>query len=75
MNDVYSSVTTPVRDLKGFQKVFLKKGESKKVVIELKKSDLYLWNAEMKRVLEPGDFEIYVGGSSESLPLKGVLTI
>ena len=75
VNDVYSSVTTPVRDLKGFRKVFLKKGESKRVVIELKKSDLYLWNPEMKRVLEPGDFEIYVGGSSENLPLKGVLTI
>ncbi len=75
INDVCSSVTTPVRDLKGFQKVFLKKGESKRVVIELQKSDLYLWNAEMKRVLEPGDFEIFVGGSSENLPLKGVLTI
>lgn len=53
VNDRVSSVTTPVKALKAFAKVFLKSGESKQVSLAIAKSDLALWNKDMKRVIEP----------------------
>jgi beta-glucosidase len=64
INDVYSSVTTPEKTLKGFKRVFIKKGETKHVDFTLTKDELSLWNRAMKEVLEPGDFEVMVGGNS-----------
>ncbi|MFH6948029.1 glycoside hydrolase family 3 N-terminal domain-containing protein [Flavobacterium sp. FlaQc-51] len=67
INDVYSSVTTPRKTLKGFKRLFIKKGETKKVEFTLTPDELSLWNREMKRVVEPGDFEVMVGGNSVDL--------
>jgi beta-glucosidase len=67
INDVYSSVTTPEKTLKGFKRVFIKKGENKRVEFTLTKDELSLWNREMKEVVEPGDFEVMVGGNSVDL--------
>ena len=67
INDVYSSVTTPKKTLKGFKRLFIKKGETKKVEFTLTADELSLWNKEMKRVVEPGDFEVMVGGNSTDL--------
>lgn len=67
INDVYSSVTTPKKTLKGFKRLFIKKGETKKVEFTLTADELSLWNREMKRVVEPGDFEVMVGGNSTDL--------
>ncbi|MFV5698495.1 glycoside hydrolase family 3 N-terminal domain-containing protein [Flavobacterium sp. ZT3R17] len=67
INDVYSSVTTPLKTLKGFKRVFIKKGETKNVAFTLTPDELAIWNREMKRVVEPGDFEVMVGGNSVDL--------
>jgi len=67
INDVYSSVTTPKKTLKGFKRLFIKKGETKKVEFTLTADELSLWNKEMQRVVEPGDFEVMVGGNSTDL--------
>jgi beta-glucosidase len=64
INDVYSSVTTPKKTLKGFQRIFVKKGEVKTVSITLTPEELSIWNREMKRVVEPGEFEVMIGGNS-----------
>jgi beta-glucosidase len=64
INDVYSSVTTPLKTLKGFKRVHIKKGETKKVEFVLTPEDLAIWNRKMERVVEPGEFEIMIGGNS-----------
>jgi beta-glucosidase len=58
------SVTRPVKELKGFQKIALQPGESKTVTFTLKPDQLAFYNLEMKRVVEPGDFTVFVGGNS-----------
>ncbi|MBD0779055.1 glycoside hydrolase family 3 C-terminal domain-containing protein [Maribacter sp. ANRC-HE7] len=63
INDVYSSVTTPRKTLKGFKRLFLKKGEKSTVSFELGPEKLSIWNKDMERGVEPGDFEIMVGGN------------
>ncbi|MBA5629601.1 beta-glucosidase BglX [Moheibacter lacus] len=64
--DMVGSISRPVKELKGFQKVFLKKGESKTVEFNLTTEDLKFYNAEMKFVAEPGEFEVFVGNSSNA---------
>ncbi len=71
VRDVVSSVTTPVKALKAFNKVYLKRGETQKVFLQVMKDDLKLWNKQMKHVLEPGEFKIYVGSSVEDIRLEG----
>lgn len=75
VRDKVSSVTTPVKALKGFSKVELNPGEAKEVTMVLKSEDLKLWNADMKYVLESGEFEVYVGSSVEDIRLKGKFEI
>jgi beta-glucosidase len=64
INDVYSSVTTPLKTLKGFKRIGLKKGESTTVTFELGPEELAIWNRSMERVVEEGDFEVMVGGNA-----------
>lgn len=66
VRDLVSSVTRPVRELKGFQKVMLKKGEKKTVQFTVTPDDLAFYNEFMTWGLEPGLFDIFVGGSSET---------
>ncbi|MCD7971646.1 MAG: glycoside hydrolase family 3 C-terminal domain-containing protein [Candidatus Azobacteroides sp.] len=67
INDKVSSVGTPEKELKGFAKVHLKAGEKKTVFMTLTPEHLSLLNKEMKRVVEPGEFDIMVGGSSADI--------
>ncbi|WP_281635531.1 glycoside hydrolase family 3 N-terminal domain-containing protein [Flavobacterium marginilacus] len=67
INDVYSSVTTPEKTLKGFKRLFIKKGETKRVDFTITPNELSLWNREMKEVVEPGNFVVMVGGNSTDL--------
>ncbi|MEW6207791.1 MAG: glycoside hydrolase family 3 N-terminal domain-containing protein [Acidobacteriota bacterium] len=67
IRDTHSSVTTPVKTLKGFQRIFLKRGETKRVTFTLTADELSIWNREMKRVVEAGEFQAMVGGNSEDL--------
>ena len=76
VHDVKSSVPRPYKELKGYEKVFLKKGETKRVTIELEDDAFSYYDMDKQRfVVEKGDFEILVGTSSESLPLKGSITL
>jgi beta-glucosidase len=63
LNDLYSSVTTPKKSLRGFDRIFLSKGQSKKVSFTLTPDELALWNRDMVHIVEPGRFEVFVGGS------------
>ena len=67
VRDVASSVTTPAKSLRGFQRVMLKQGESRRVKFALTPDELSIWNRAMKRVVEAGEFEVMVGGNSEDL--------
>jgi beta-glucosidase len=59
-----ASVTRPVRELRGFEKVLLSPGESRRVSFRIGPDDLALWDLGMRRVVEPGAFTVFVGGSS-----------
>lgn len=74
LHDVVSSVTTPVRALKGFRKVQLQPGEEQEIRFTIPEKELMLWNKEMRQVLEPGEFEIHVGRSCQDTPLRGTFT-
>jgi beta-glucosidase len=67
LHDVVSSVTRPVKELKGFRRVTLAPGESTTVQFTLDPEAFALWNEQMKRVVEPGAFEIMVGPNSVDL--------
>jgi beta-glucosidase len=75
IRDKISSVTTPVQRLKGFKKVELSPGETKKVEFTVDFDELSLWNQEMKKVVEPGDFEVQIGSSCEDIRLKGEFSV
>lgn len=66
IRDVVGSVTRPVRELKAFQKITLKKGEKQTVTFEISVEDLKFYNSDLKFVAEPGEFEVFVGGSSNA---------
>ena len=67
-----SHLRRPVKELKGFQRVALKAGEHKTVVVSLRRQDLCHWDeASQAWMSEPGTLQVLVGGSSASLPLKG----
>jgi len=66
LRDVVRSITPPKRQLKGFEKVMLKKGESKEVTITLSSDDLKFYNAQLEFVSEPGEFEVFVGTDSDA---------
>ncbi|MDH5829965.1 beta-glucosidase BglX [Luteimonas sp. M1R5S18] len=64
LRDDTASVTRPVRELRGFQRVELQPGESKTVRFTLGEDDLALYDAQMRRVVEPGTFTVFTGGDS-----------
>jgi len=67
IRDVVGSVTRPMKELKGFQKVSLKAGETKTVNFTLGTKDLSFYNSELKFVAEPGQFQVFVGGNSRDV--------
>ena len=67
IRDMVATVTQPVKELKKFQKVYLKKGESKKISFTLTTEDLKYVNSELKWVFDPGAFKIFVGGNSRDV--------
>jgi len=67
IQDVVGSVVRPVKELKGFQKIFLKKGENKQVSFAIDVNELKFYDYQLKYIYEPGDFKIYIGGNSQDL--------
>lgn len=70
LNDEVSSVTTYTQVLRGFDRIHLKPGETKKVEFVLTSQDLGLWNRHNEFVVEPGFFEVRIGASSKDIRLK-----
>jgi beta-glucosidase len=76
IRDLVSSVTRPVKELKGFQKVWLQPGEARTVAFEITPASLAFYDVNMKYLVEPGEFELMVGSSSSDADLqKVVLTV
>jgi beta-glucosidase len=73
IRDLVSSVTRPIRELKGFQKISLEPGETRTVEFEITADSLAFFDVNMKYVVEPGDFEIMVGTSSRDADLQKVV--
>lgn len=67
IQDVVGSSTRPVKELKGFQKVYLRKGESKPVQFTISTDDLKFWNSDLKQVAEPGAFNVFIGTNSSDV--------
>lgn len=71
IGDKVASVSQPPLLLKAFQRIFLKKGESRQVIFHLKKDDLGIYDSEMNYVVEPGEFKVMVGAASNDIRLEG----
>lgn len=67
IRDLVGSVTRPIKELKGFKKVFLKSGEQKELSFSITENDLKFYDANMKFLTEPGKFKVFVGGNSVEL--------
>ena len=67
VRDLAGSVTRPVLELKGFQKVLLEAGESRTLTFRLSPGDLAFWNADMEFTSEEGEYSVFVGSSSLDL--------
>lgn len=75
LRDDYSSVVTPVQQLKRFRRIHLQPGEQQEIHFTLIPEDLQLLNAQMQWVVEPGSFTVMVGGASDAIQLKGSFTL
>jgi beta-glucosidase len=75
IRDVLASVTTPVKQLRGFERVELKPGEKKTVRFTLRPEDLSLLDRSLKPVVEPGEFRVMIGRSSEDIRLRGSFVV
>lgn len=67
IRDMVASVTRPVKELKSFQKIFLKSGQSKEVKFEITEEMLKFYNSDLQFVAEPGEFKVFVGNSSANV--------
>ena len=67
LRDDVASVTRPVKQLRGFQRVELLPGESRTVTFKLGFDDLAMYDIDMRRVVEPGTFTVFAGGSSDDV--------
>ncbi|KAJ5099854.1 hypothetical protein N7532_006855 [Penicillium argentinense] len=75
ISDKIASVVVPNRQLKGFEKVVIPAGKTKTVSIPIKIEDLGVWNTKMKYVVEPGEFTVFVGSSSEDIRGNATFTV
>ena len=70
IKDLYASVARPVMELKGFQRIHLKKGEERTVQFKIGQKELEMLDINMKKVVEPGVFRIMIGASSKDIRLR-----
>ncbi|MEM6892198.1 MAG: glycoside hydrolase family 3 N-terminal domain-containing protein [Bacteroidota bacterium] len=75
IRDLVASVVRPVMELKGFQRIHLKRGETKTVTFVISPEQLMLLDENMNRVLEPGAFRIMIGAASNDIRLREILTV
>ncbi len=75
VRDVKSSVVTPVQELKAFKKILIKKGETTTVTLSIPVAELALYDKNMKRIVEPGAFELQIGRASDDIRIKKIVTV
>jgi beta-glucosidase len=75
INDVVSSTSRPVKELKGYERITIQPGEVKTVKITLTPEELSLLDRNMRQVVEPGIFEVMIGSSSADIRLRGQLEV
>jgi beta-glucosidase len=75
IHDMLASVSRPVMELKGFQRIHLNAGESKEISFTITPEILSMLDKDLKTVIEPGDFRIMIGASSRDLRLKETFTV
>ena len=73
IRDKVSSVTRPVKELKGFKRITLEPGQTETVTLEIVPEHLAFYNIDMKYVVEPGEFEIMIGNSSRDEDLQKIV--
>ena len=70
LHDIYADVVRPVKELKDFKRIFLKKGESREVRFVITEEDLKFYNSNLQYIYETGDFEVMVGTNSRDVQSK-----
>jgi beta-glucosidase len=75
VHDKVSSVATPVQQLKAFKKELIRAGERKKIILEVPVSEIGLYNDKMKYVVEPGEFDIQIGSSSDQICFHKMIVV
>jgi beta-glucosidase len=75
IHDVVASITRPVKELRGFSRIHLKPGEAKRVDFKLGSEELAIFDRTMRRVVEPGKFDIMVGASSADIRQRATLEV
>jgi|GEM_PF-59387 len=75
VRDLFSSVATPVQQLKAFTKELIRSGEQKKVLLSVPVSELGLYNDKMQYVVEPGEFEVQVGSASDLIHFRKMIRV
>jgi beta-glucosidase len=75
IRDELSSVTRPVTELKGFQRIFLNPLESKEISFMINPEKLSMLDKNLKKIVEPGDFRIMIGASSKDIRLHGIIHV
>jgi beta-glucosidase len=73
--DEYASIVQPIIQLKHFERIFIKKGEKKKITFIINHEDLSIINQKMEQVVEPGIFKVMVGASSDDIRLNSTLQV
>ncbi len=75
IKDLFASVARPIMELKGFQRVHLKKGETKELFFEITPELLTMWDIHLRRIVEPGEFRIMIGASSNDIRLRDTIIV
>lgn len=75
VRDEYASVVQPIKQLKHFERLYLKKGEEKNITFILTEEDFSLINCEIKKVVEPGTFHLMIGASSDDIRLQSFVSV
>jgi len=75
ISDLWSSVSRPVIEMKGFQRITLQPGEEREIEFEIGFDQLSMLDHDLKRVVEPGEFRVMIGSSSREIKLMGILKV
>ncbi len=75
MHDEVASTSQPIKQLKHFQRVMIKKGETRHITFTVDKDDLSIVDRNMQRTVEPGDFKVMIGSASNNILLEGTITV